>query len=154
MSLLRKEIQYYFQIEMSTTLGKIVVGGGAIFFSYRLSNSLIETSTQKNRYSIKDINERLKSKPKDIELNRKSLIEQTCKETFDVVIVGDRLEVSQVALDCSFSKLKTLLIYKEDFNSELKDQVLMEKDIGSYGMLKNIPSRSNSLKDIYDFYFP
>ena len=137
---------------MSTTIGKIVVGGGAIFFSYRLSNSLIETCTQKNRYSIKDINERLKSKPKDIELNRKSLIEQTCKETFDVVIVGDRLEVSQVALDCSFSKLKTLLIYKEDFNSELKDQVLMEKDIGSYAMLKNIPSRTNSLKDIYDFY--
>ena len=137
---------------MASAFGKILVGGGAVYFSYRVSNSLIENSSQKNKYSIKSINERLKSRSKDIEFKRNSLLEKASSETFDVVIVGGNYKAAQVALDCSAANLKTLLIDKQDFNSEFKDDVQLDKDIGSYGMLMNIPSRTENLHELYDYY--
>ena len=71
---------------MASTLGKLLVGGGTIVISYRLSNTLIESVSKRNKYSEKSVKERLKRKPKKLSLNRDALWDQAKEDKYDALI--------------------------------------------------------------------
>ena len=87
---------------MAAFLGRAILGGGAVLYSYRLSNAAIESLSERNMYSKKSIDERIKIRPSETEFTRHSMLQKLCKEEeleFDVVIVGGNLRSSKLALD-------------------------------------------------------
>ena len=83
---------------MASFLGRAILGGGAVIYSYRLSNAVIESLAERNKYSRKSIDERIKLRPHETSFTRKSMLKQLCtneESEFDVVIVGGNLRCSQ-----------------------------------------------------------
>ena len=114
---------------MASFLGRAIIGGGAVIYSYRLSNAAIESLAERNKYSRKSIDERIKIRPSVTSFTRQSMLQKLSaneESEFDVVIVGGNLRCSQLALDCSTMGLKTLLIDSEDFDSSMNEEPSME----------------------------
>ena len=114
---------------MASFLGKAILGGGAVFYSYRISNAAIESLAERNKYSRKNIDERIRVRPKETSYTRQSMLQKLSRSEegdFDVVIVGGNLRCSQLALDCSTVGLKTLLVDSKDFDSCMNEEPAME----------------------------
>ena len=114
---------------MAAFLGRAILGGGAVLYSYRLSNAAIESLSERNMYSKKSIDERIKIRPSETEFTRHSMLQKLCKDKeleFDVVIVGGNLRSSKLALDCSTIGLKTLLVDSKDFDSCMSEEIPIE----------------------------
>ena len=131
---------------MAATIGKLLVGGSAVYFTYRFSNSTIETFSERNRYSLKSINQRKLQKPHCTEMTRNAMIERASKEQFDVIIVGGSLKSSELALDCIKSGMSTLLLARKDFSTDIDEFFLSEDDLGSYASVEKMLKTEN-----YDF---
>ena len=128
---------------MAAFLGRAILGGGAVLYSYRLSNAAIESVSERNKYSRKSIDERMKMRPSETGFTRHSMIQKlfTNEELeFDVVIVGGDLICSKLALDCSTIGLKTLLVDSKDFDSSLSEETPIEHM--DFEHLTNINMRS------------
>ena len=90
---------------MAATVGKLFVGGAAVYLSYRLSNATIDSLAERKKFTDKTIAERLKQRPRLERLSRSRMIERASEAEFDVVVVGGEVRVSQTALDCVMSGL-------------------------------------------------
>ena len=111
-----------FREVMAASAGKLIVGGAAVYLSYRLSNATIDSLAERSKFTHKTIAERVKQRPRLGRLSRSDMIDRASKTEFDVVVVGGEVRVSQIALDCAVAGLNTLIIDSEDFDSsELTD---------------------------------
>ena len=117
---------------MAGAVAKLVVGGGAVFLGYKFGNSSIETFTESNRYSDKNVHQRMRLKPGKHIGPRKEIIDNLTDEILDVLVVGGNLDASTAALDAASRGLKTALIDKEDFNSSLNSNLFHADKVGSF----------------------
>ena len=107
---------------MAASTGKLIVGGAAVYLSYRVSNATIDSLAERSKFTDKTIAERVKQRPRLKRLSRSDMMDRASRAEFDVVVVGGEVRVSQTALDCAVSGLNTLIIDSEDFDSsELTD---------------------------------
>ena len=126
---------------MAARVGKVIVGGLAVCVSYRLSNSTIETWSERKRFSHQRMEERLRQRPAPVDLRRDVMLERAgaAREKFDVVVVADCPRASQLALDCAVAGLRTLIIDSEDFNSNTAGgQESFPRETGTFSYLKSL----------------
>ena len=120
-------------------MGKLIVGGAAVYLGYRLSNATIQTLADSTRFSERSISGRIKQRPIVSRLCRSRQIERAASEEFDVVVIGGELRVSKAALSLAVSGLKTLIIDTEDFNStQTAGDSNCPGEIGTFSFLKSL----------------